>query len=422
MRFAVLRGWESRELQRDLAAAYAATDLLDPDWRLADLVAKGQQNLKTVAADLKGSHNALYRMMAVDPQSLMDRRAQLPAGAVIVEYFAADDALYAFVIAAALKQPAVVRVKVTNTELTKTVTEFRAALVQEAEKVKARDKVEALGRKLEDWLLQPLRKHIDGASTVIVVPFGVLNYVPFDALVVSDAGKPLRYAIEDFRFSVQTAMTIERLLEPARPRATGTLLAISNPDGSLPGAQREVAKIVKSIPDARVLTRKDATLKKFSEVVGGFRYVHVASHGILDPDPWKSHLKLADGNLTVSHIAKLDGLRTSTELVVLSACESATARSTASADDLMSIAGGFAWAGAPALVASLWEVDDDSTAELMATFYRALEKDKGDRLDALRNAKLNLLRLEKAKDRPYASPWHWASFQLYGDFRAPGAK
>ena len=58
----------------------------------------------------------------------------------------------------------------------------------------------------------------------------------------------------------------------------------------------------------------------------------------------------------------------------------------------------------------------------MATFYRSLERDKGDRLDALRAAKLALMRIEKNKERPYASPWHWASFQLYGDFRAPGAK
>jgi CHAT domain-containing protein len=71
-------------------------------------------------------------------------------------------------------------------------------------------------------------------------------------------------------------------------------------------------------------------------------------------------------------------------------------------------------------VASLWEVDDDSTAELMATFYRALEQNPGDRLDALRNAKLNLLRMTRGKDKPFASPWHWSSFQLYGDFRAPG--
>jgi CHAT domain-containing protein len=107
---------------------------------------------------------------------------------------------------------------------------------------------------------------------------------------------------------------------------------------------------------------------------------------------------------------------------VLSACDTATELRDSAGDEVVSLASSFALAGSPTVVASLWEISDDSTAELMATFYRALEKDKGDRLEALRAAKLNLLRLEKAKDRPYASPWHWASFQLYGDFRAPGAR
>jgi CHAT domain-containing protein len=57
----------------------------------------------------------------------------------------------------------------------------------------------------------------------------------------------------------------------------------------------------------------------------------------------------------------------------------------------------------------------------MAAFYRALEENSHDRLDALRNAKLNVLRLQRGKDLPFAAPWHWSGFQLYGDFRAPTA-
>jgi CHAT domain-containing protein len=89
--------------------------------------------------------------------------------------------------------------------------------------------------------------------------------------------------------------------------------------------------------------------------------------------------------------------------------------------DLVSLATAFAMAGTPAIVASLWEVGDESTAELMATFYRALEGST-DRLDALRNAKLNLLRMKRGNATPYAGPWHWSGFQLYGDFRAAVAK
>ncbi len=381
-------------------------------------IAKTREDLREVALDLKVTHGHLYRALALNPETFTDRRKDLPKDSVLVMYFIAEDALYAFILSAALTQPAVVRVKVTSAELATAVADFRKALIQEGEKIKARDEVEALGRKLGDWLLAPVRTYIAGASTVIILPFGTLYNVPFDGLVVSPPGQPVRYAVEDYRISIQTASTLEYLLKPGRPRSTGKLLAISNPDGSLDGAQQEVNGIVKTMKDARVLGRKQATVKTFTELVGGFRYVHIATHGILETDPRKSHLKFSDGPLTLKAIARL-GLGQSNELVVLSACDTATELRESEGEEPVSLADAFSLAGAPALVASLWEVDDDSTAELMSTFYRALSQGGGDPLDALRNAKLNLLRMKRGKAAPYAAPWHWASFQLYGDYRTP---
>jgi CHAT domain-containing protein len=133
-------------------------------------------------------------------------------------------------------------------------------------------------------------------------------------------------------------------------------------------------------------------------------------------------MKMSDGPLTVQMIAQLQGLDTSNEMVVLSACDTAVEAGKSTGDELVSVAVAFSMAGSPALVASLWEVSDESTGELMASFYRALETNKGDRLDALREAKLSLLRTQKGTTRPFTQPWHWSSFQLYGDYRSPGAK
>jgi CHAT domain-containing protein len=391
---------------------------------LGEQIAKTRQELNQVVLDLKVSHRHLFQALAMDPQNLVGRRNDLPAGSVLVEYFVAEDALYAFVIAANLSQPAVVRVKVTSAQLEESITDFLEAVIAEGEKIKHdpkdADRVAALGRKLDDWLLEPLRPHLKDVTTLIILPFGQLYFLPFDALVVSEPGQPVRYAVEDLRISIQTATTLEHLLRPARPRSTGTMLAVSNPDGTLPGAQREVARIVKSaVPDAQVLDKKTATVKKFQDMAGAYRYLHLATHGILDADPRKSYLKLSDGPLTVEAISQLQGLEQTNELVVLSACDTANEQGHSTGDELISLAVAFAMAGSPSLVASLWEVSDDSTAELMATFYRALEQKSGDRLEALRAAKLNLLRTERGKDRPFAPAWHWASFQMYGDFRAP---
>jgi len=387
---------------------------------LSERIAKTKQEMNQVVLDLKVSHRQLFQALAMDPQNLVGRRELLPAGSVLVEYFVADDALYAFVIARNLSQPAVVRTKVTAAQLDEAIAEWRDAIVAENEKVRQRDKVEELGRKLEDWLLEPLRPHLEGSTALILIPFGSLYYVPFDALVVSEPGQPVKYAIEDYRISIQTATTLEHLLRPARPKLTGTMLAISNPDGSLPGAQTEVSRIVKtSLPDAKVLGNKAATVKKFTDLAGGFRYLHLATHGILDDDPRKSHMVFADGPLTVEKISQLQGLDTSNEMVVLSACDTAVEKGKSNGDELVSVAVAFSMAGSPALVASLWEVSDDSTVELMATFYKELEKGKGDRLDALREAKLSLMRMTKGTAKPFAQPWHWSSFQMYGDYRAP---
>src|SRR5690606_10576206 len=138
--------------------------------------------------------------------------------------------------------------------------------------------------------------------------------------------------------SLQTATTLEYLLRPARPRPSGTMLAIANPDGTLPGAQREVSRIVKTaLPDAQVLGKSQATVKKVSELAGGFRYLHIATHGILDADPRKSYLKLSDGNITVEQIAQLQGLEQANEMVVLSACDTAMEQGRSTGDELVSL-------------------------------------------------------------------------------------
>jgi len=92
-------------------------------------------------------------------------------------------------------------------------------------------------------------------------------------------------------------------------------------------------------------------------------------------------------------------------------------------EELISVASAFANAGAPSLVASLWEVDDEATAELMTEFYRLIKagKDKEgrplDTLEALRQAQLHVMHLNRAGATPFADPAYWAGFQLIGEYR-----
>src|SRR5262249_35281129 len=139
-----------------------------------------------------------------------------------------------------------------------------------------------------------------------------------------------------------------------------------------------------------------------------FHSIHTASHGDFDAErPLASSLLLApdgtdDGRLTVSD---LYSMRIGADLVTLSACETGLGR-IANGDDVVGLTRGFLYAGTRTIVASLWQVEDRSTGDLMIAFYRSLAKGLSKR-DALAAAQI-----EELGKQPH--PFYWAAFQLTG--------
>ncbi|HET8643847.1 MAG TPA: CHAT domain-containing protein, partial [Vicinamibacteria bacterium] len=104
-------------------------------------------------------------------------------------------------------------------------------------------------------------------------------------------------------------------------------------------------------------------------------------------------------------------LRLPADLVVLSGCQTALGREMRG-EGLVGLTRGFLYAGARAVVASLWQVDDESTAELMRRFYRGILQENRRPPDALRRAQA-----EMSADRRWSAPFYWAGFVLQGDWR-----
>jgi CHAT domain-containing protein len=102
---------------------------------------------------------------------------------------------------------------------------------------------------------------------------------------------------------------------------------------------------------------------------------------------------------------KLYSLELNVDLVTLSACETGLSK-IANGDDLVGLTRGFLYAGSASIVASLWQVDDLATSQLMSRFYRGL--DKIDKREALRTAQLETR-------KTFGHPYYWASFQLTGN-------
>jgi CHAT domain-containing protein len=148
----------------------------------------------------------------------------------------------------------------------------------------------------------------------------------------------------------------------------------------------------------------------------GYRYVHLATHGVVDLEhPRLSGLLLAEEKGSaedgVLRLGEIYNLSLNADLVVLSACETGLGR-VARGEGVIGLTRGFLYAGASSVLVSLWRVGDASTAALMADFYRELLAGKP-ATRALRQARLEAIR----RDPESAKPRSWAAFVLVGDDR-----
>jgi CHAT domain-containing protein len=207
-----------------------------------------------------------------------------------------------------------------------------------------------------------------------------------------------------------------------------TLSRLDRPLPRLPGARAESRAITALIPGARI-TRFEGNAARETSVraaSAGKAVLHFATHAIVrDDDPFSSFLALAgsgaddDGLLTAQEIYKL---QLDADLVVLSACRSAGGRVTG--DGIATFARAFIYAGAPSIVASLWDVADEPTNRLIPEFYRAWLRGAS-KARALRTAQLRLLddlRAGKVQIQTPAGlvsipehPVFWAGFALLGE-------
>jgi CHAT domain-containing protein/Flp pilus assembly protein TadD len=161
-------------------------------------------------------------------------------------------------------------------------------------------------------------------------------------------------------------------------------------------------------------SRATATSSELSQ----YRIVHFATHGLLNSEhPELSGLVLSlvdkngkpqEGFLELQDIYNMN---LSADLVVLSACETGLGKQI-SGEGLIGMTRGFMYAGASRVVASLWNVSDVATAQLMGEFYRAMEKDHQTPAAALRAAQLQML-----KQKRWRSPYYWAAFQIQGEWK-----
>jgi CHAT domain-containing protein len=189
----------------------------------------------------------------------------------------------------------------------------------------------------------------------------------------------------------------------------------------LPFSRKEADAIAALIPKDKLLkatgfkaNRSTATSSELSR----YRIVHFATHGLLNSEyPELSGLVLSlvdengaaqDGFLRMHEIYNL---QLPADVIVLSACQTALGKEIRG-EGFVGLTRGFMYAGAERIVASLWQVDDLATAELMKRFYRGMLLNKLRPAAALRAAQLEMM-----KQKRWSSPFFWAGFTMQGEWR-----
>ncbi len=256
---------------------------------------------------------------------------------------------------------------------------------------------------------------------IILVPDGALNFVPFDALV---AEQPEQLNFTEANFLLRTkqiryAYSAGLLLsQPPSIKSTKEFLRIAPLFANRERGQAPLAngnQPIEHIPQLQTLTGATATFATFQNQAPKCKLVHLSTHAGADETDFAPRIEFIDTSL---YLPELYAMKIPAELVVLSACETGLGKFE-KGEGVMSLARGFAYAGAGSLVASLWKVNEGSTAALFDYFYSFLSAGKT-KSEALRDAKLQYL--QEAKSEAKMSPYYWSGFVSIGhddpmDFR-----
>jgi len=322
-----------------------------------------------------------------------------------------------------------------------------------------------LGYELYTMLLGPVIGELEGKSHLIIVPDGILHYLPFETLITQKVNQDegVNYLLKDYQISYAPSASVLGYLQDEGKKVRRKrlqLLAFGDPSFGrisemaaargeenmavemelnaeetanrglyerrgftfrrLPFSGTEVMEIADLFPPSEKTVylgerAKEEVVK--SEALERFKYIHFATHGIIEQKvPSRSGIVLTldedpteDGFLQVNEIFNL---KLDADVVVLSACQTGLGR-LRKGEGIIGLARAFMYAGTPSVVVSLWNINDRSTASLMKNFYACLKKGSN-KTEALQLAKLQMLQSER---KLYRHPFYWAAFVLIGDYK-----
>ncbi len=272
-----------------------------------------------------------------------------------------------------------------------------------------------LSEKVYSWLVRPAVEQLtqNGIKTLVFVPDGLLKNLPMAALY---DGK--QYLIEQYRVALTPGLQLlaaQGLTQNRLQVLMGGLSEARQGFSALPGVEAEVQRIATQVSVDQLLLNQAFTKSNLQQRINSnpLPIIHLATHGQFSSNLNETFILTWDDKVNIQDFYSLLQNRTANdrqplELLILSACQ------TASGDDkaALGLAGLAVRSGARSTIASLWAVNDQSTAQLMTEFYQNLANQAIEtRAEALQKAQVKLLNSPQ-----YKHPYYWAAFVLVGNW------
>jgi CHAT domain-containing protein len=275
------------------------------------------------------------------------------------------------------------------------------------------EQLRSAASELYDVLFGGVADRIASATSLVIVPDGKLQRLPFSALWQSSTRQYLAqtYAISN----APSAALLTTRTAPAHPHPTALLVgnAAGNEDdalGYLSNVEQEISSLRRIYRSSRVLLGREASMARFAAEANAYDVIHFAGHGLSDDESLSASLLFArtpkdTGRMYMTDIAKLRLPRA--PLVVLAACGTLRGRAVG-VEGMPSLARSFLAAGASTVIGTVRDVDDATSGGLLASFHRSIVA--GDSpAAALRKAQLDAI----ARGGADAEPKNWAPYVVY---------
>ncbi|MEH2156416.1 CHAT domain-containing protein [Nostoc sp.] len=313
---------------------------------------------------------------------------------------------------------------ISETQIDAAVTQLQSSLKRRSTSL---SQIKKEAKQLYDWLIKPFADELETTTTreqsqiktLVFVLDGSLRNLP---MAVLHDGQ--RYLVE--RYAVSVTPTLQ-LLEP-KPLQREALSVLSAGATDAPSFKKEglgaIANVAVELEGIKENIQRNQTLENQEFIKKNiqikinktpFNILHLATHGKFSSNPeqtyildWNERIKVKD----LDNLLRLNYQRSANpiELLILSACETATGDKRAA----LGLAGIAIRAGARTTLASLWQINDASTAEFMIKFYQELNREQITKAEALRNTQIAFL--QESAHRDYNRPHHWSAFILVGNW------